>query len=147
MEIKIRKATSQDMSSVFEMVKTLALYEKAPEEVKTSLEEYIRDFEAEIFDVLVADKDGEVIGIALYFLTFSTWKGRMMFLEDFVVNDEYRGIGIGKFLFDSLIEQAQALGCKLMKWQVLDWNEPAINFYNKYGATYEKEWWNCKIIV
>ncbi len=147
MEIKIRKATTQDLPSVFEMVKALALYEKAPEEVKTTLQDYINDFETEIYDVLVADKDGEVIGIALYFLTFSTWKGRMMFLEDFVVKDEYRGIGIGKFLFDSLIEQAQALGCKLMKWQVLDWNEPAINFYNKYGATYEKEWWNCKINV
>ena len=147
MKIEIRKATTGDMSAVLNLVKALALYEKAPEEVRTTLEEYVEDFEEGIFDVIVAEQGSEIVGIVLYFITFSTWKGRMMFLEDFVVKEDLRGQGIGKVLFEALIEEAKYLGCKLMKWQVLDWNEPAINFYNKYGASYESEWWNVRITI
>ncbi|MEN8810066.1 MAG: GNAT family N-acetyltransferase [Flavobacteriales bacterium] len=145
MKTSLRKATKSDLKSVLDLVKELALYEKAPEEVTVTLADYERDFDQHIFDIIVAEQENEIVGIAFYYMTYSTWKGKMLFLEDFVVKEELRGKGIGKLLFKAYLEEAQKLNVSLAKWQVLDWNEPAINFYEKYNSTIEKEWYNGKI--
>ena len=145
MKTSLRKATKSDLKSVLDLVKELALYEKAPQEVTVTLADYERDFDQHIFDIIVAEQENEIVGIAFYYMTYSTWKGKMLFLEDFVVKEELRGKGIGKLLFKAYLEEAQKLNVSLAKWQVLDWNEPAINFYEKYNSTIEKEWYNGKI--
>ena len=145
--IKIRKANVQDMQSVLDLVVELAIYEKEPDAVTATVEDYIRDFEESVFDVIVAEDKNEIVGIMLYYLTFSTWKGRMLYLEDFVVKESMRGHGIGVKLFNALVEEAKSLNCVLIKWQVLDWNEPAINFYKKFDVTFEEEWYNCKLFL
>lgn len=146
MDFYIRKAVTADMYAVHGMVKQLATYEKAPEEVITTPELYIVDFEANRFDVIVAvsAKNEEIIGMALYYRAYSTWKGSYIWLEDFVVDETYRGKGIGKLLFDAVLEVAKQQNC-ILKWQVLDWNEPAIRFYNKYQAEYLYDWITCRL--
>lgn len=143
----IRKATVEDMPAVHGLVRQLAIYEKAEPEFIATIEEYRRDFERGIFQVLVAEMDGHIAGMALYYVAYSTWKGKMHYLEDFVVDDRYRRYGIGQKLFDAFLEDARQAGCKLVKWQVLDWNEPALSFYIKNQAIIEKEWWNGKIFL
>ncbi len=145
--IHIRKATSEDMSGVHELVRQLATYEKAPHEVITTPEEYRNDYADGVFDCLVAVQGHEIVGIALYFLAYSTWKGRMYYLDDLVVREKMRGKGIGHQLFDALIEEARKNDIRRIKWQVLDWNAPAIHFYEKYKACFDKEWWNGSIEV
>lgn len=145
MKTTLRKANRQDLKAVLDLVNELALYEKAPEEVTVTLTDYERDFDENIFDIIVAEQDNMIVGIAFYYMTYSTWKGKMLFLEDFVVKEELRGQGIGKLLFRAYLEEAQKLNVSLAKWQVLDWNKPAINFYEKYNSTIEKEWFNGKI--
>ncbi len=127
------------------MVKQLATYEKEPEAVTATLADYYNDWDAGIFQVLVAEKDNLVVGIAIYYMTYSTWKGKMLYLEDFVVDAIHRQSGIGQLLFDAFLSEAKRLGAKLVKWQVLDWNEPAIRFYEKNAATLENQWMNGKI--
>ncbi len=144
--ILIREATKDDLSQVFQLVKELALYEKAPKEVTATLLDYEEAFADDIFQALVATHDDKVVGIAVFYMTWSTWKGRMLYLEDFVVRKQFRKFGIGQKLFDAFIDRARELKCSLVKWQVLDWNEPAIAFYEKNHATIEKEWWNGKIV-
>ena len=134
------------MPAVHDLVRDLAVYEKAEHELTATVEDYYQDFEAGIFEVLVAEAEGKVVGMALYYMTYSTWKGRMLYLEDFVVKQEVRKSGIGQLLFDAYLKEAKAKGCRLAKWQVLDWNEPAVRFYEKNDALIEKEWWNGKII-
>lgn len=146
-EINIRQAEKSDLGAIHDLVRELAIYEKAEPEFVATLKEYQQDFEAAVFEALVADVDGQVVGMMLYYLTFSTWKGKMLYLEDFVVLSEYRRYGIGQQLFDALQVVARQKGCKLMKWQVLDWNEPAIKFYEKNRAIIEKEWWNGKLFL
>ncbi len=146
MSIKIRKAKEIDIMSIHQMVVELAIFEKEPDAVKINAEYYLQCFRENIFDCIVAEKEKEIIGIALFYMTFSTWKGKMLYLEDFVVKNEYRNQGIGQLLWDAYIVEAKKLGCSLVKWQVLDWNENAIKFYEKNGAIIEKEWWNGKII-
>lgn len=141
----IRKGEANDLPGVFALVKELAEYEKAPEQVTATLDDYQRDFEEDIYDFIVAEKNGDIVGIALYYMTYSTWKGRMLFLEDFVVREELRGQGLGQLLFDATIAEAKHRECKLLKWEVLDWNEPAIQFYLKNNAVLEKNWWDGKI--
>ena len=145
MKTTLRKAIKQDLQSVLNLVKELALYEKAPQEVTVTLADYEKDFDENIFNIIVAEQENQIVGIAFYYMTYSTWKGKMLFLEDFVVKEELRGQGIGKLLFKSYLEEAQKLNVSLAKWQVLDWNEPAINFYKKYHSTIEDEWYNGKI--
>jgi len=145
MKTTLRKAEKQDLQAVLELVKELALYEKAPQEVTVTLADYENDFDENIFDIIVAEQEGQIVGIAFYYMTYSTWKGKMLFLEDFVVKEELRGQGIGKLLFKAYLEEAKNLNVSLAKWQVLDWNEPAINFYKKYNSTIEDEWYNGKI--
>ena len=141
----IRKAEKSDMNSILNLVNELALYEKMPEEVTVIEENYLQNFEENVFDAIVAEHEGQIIGMALYFLSFSTWKGKMMYLEDFVVKPEFRRRGIGQLLFDGIIAEAKKQDCKMMKWQVLDWNESAIEFYKKYNATFDGEWFNVKL--
>jgi GNAT superfamily N-acetyltransferase len=131
---------------VHDLVRELAVYEKAEHEFIATLEDYQNDFKEGIFEVLLAEIEGEVVGMCLYYMTYSTWKGKMLYLEDFVVKQTYRQAGVGQQLFDAFIQEARAKGCRLTKWQVLDWNEPAIKFYEKNNAVIEKEWWNGKII-
>ena len=146
-DIKIRYATETDMSAIYNLIMELAIYENAAEEVKIDESQLLHDFQAGIFESQVAvNSNNEVVGTVIYYITFSTWKGKMMYLEDFVVKESARRQGIGKLLFDAVIAEAKKQDCNLMKWQVLDWNEPAINFYKSYNATIEEEWFNGKII-
>lgn len=129
------------------LVGELAIYEKAEREFTASLQDYYRDFEKGVFHILVAEESEQVIGMALYYLAYSTWKGKMLYLEDFVVQEAQRRRGVGQMLFDALAEEAKQMGCRLLKWQVLDWNSPAIAFYEKQSATIEQGWWNGKIFL
>jgi GNAT superfamily N-acetyltransferase len=146
MKITLRKATKQDLNAVLDLVNELAIYEKAPQEVTVTLADYEADFDNKVFDIILAEQESQIVGIAFYYMAYSTWKGKMLFLEDFVVKEKLRGQGIGKLLFKAFLEEAKNLGTSLVKWQVLDWNEPAINFYEKYNSTIEKEWYNGKIL-
>ena len=144
MDIQVRKAQKEDLPGILNLVRELAVYEKAGHEVIATLQEYETEFEQGTFEAIVACSDKKIIGMALYYLTFSTWKGRMIYLEDFVVNSAYRKKGLGQLIFDAFLKEAKAKGAKLTKWQVLDWNQPAIDFYVKNKAVIEKEWWTVK---
>lgn len=140
----IRPASEADIPSIHALMFELAVYEKDPEAVFTSPEEYLEDFQKGLFESTVAEIDGKIVGMTLYFMAYSSWKGKMLYLDDFVVNAEYRRLGIGQLLYDSFMAEAQRRGCRLVKWQVLDWNEPAIQFYQKNEAIIETGWWNVK---
>jgi GNAT superfamily N-acetyltransferase len=147
-KITVRKATIEDMKSVHALVYELAVYEKAPEAHTATVEDYENDFKNGVFESHVAvDMDGEIIGMILYYMAYSTWKGRMLYLEDFVVTEPNRQFGVGQMLFDTYLEVAREKKCRLVKWQVLDWNEPAIKFYKKNNAIIEDEWYNGKIFL
>ena len=143
----IRKGTSEDVPAAYRLIKELALYEKAPEQVTITLEELVADGFGEnpIYGLFVAEVDTEVIGIALYYEKYSTWQGRCIYLEDIVVTESERGKGIGHQLFQAVIGVAKERNSARMEWQVLDWNEPAINFYKKYNANLDGEWLNGKL--
>ena len=147
MEINIRQGTAEDLPAIHDLVMELAVYENAAHEFTATLETYRQDFRDGLFEVLVAEQGPEVAGMALYYMTYSTWKGKMLYLEDLVVKATHRRQGIGSRLFDAFVETAKAKGCRLVKWQVLDWNNPAIDFYKKKAATIEQEWWNGKIFL
>ena len=144
----IRKAERRDINAMLKLIQELADYEKAPQEVTVDP----AHFEASGFGTqpvwwafVVEDEhlDGKpVVGFALYYIRYSTWKGQVMYLEDIIVTSEYRGKGIGKMLMDKLIEEASEKGFKRITWQVLEWNEPAIRFYKKYNAQFDPEWVN-----
>ena len=147
--IHIRKANREDCSSILELVKELAIYEKAPDEVTVNIEHFIESgFGANpVWWAFVAETNNTIVGFALYYIRFSTWKGQRMYLEDLLVTNEYRGKGIGKLLFEALIEEAKQKNFDAICWQVLDWNEPAINFYKKYPANFDGEWLNASLKV
>ncbi len=147
MNISIRKATAEDLSAIYDLVVELAVYEKEPEAVTATLETYQKNFKEGWFESIVATENEEVVGMMIYYNTFSTWKGKMLYLEDFVVSNEHRRKGIGQLLFDELFNIGREKGVKLVKWQVLDWNEPAINFYKKNQSIMEEEWNNCKVFL
>ncbi|WP_432711963.1 GNAT family N-acetyltransferase [Pedobacter sp.] len=145
MKVNIRIAEEKDCPAILELIHELALYEKAPEEVTVKLEEFIdAGFgAAPVWKAFVAENDGKIIGFALYYIRYSTWKGCRLYLEDFIVTEAYRGQGVGKLLFETVMQEAKDKGFNGMSWQVLDWNEPAINFYNKYNAYLEAGWLNA----
>jgi len=145
-EIKIRFAEEADLQAIRELVVELAIFEKEPQAVTASLEDYKVAFKTGLISMIVAQQNDEILGMTLYYDTFSTWKGKMLYLEDFVVSQKHRSQGIGDLLFDATLQEAKDRGCKLMKWQVLDWNTGAQKFYERKSATIEKEWWNGKIV-
>jgi GNAT superfamily N-acetyltransferase len=155
--LTVRKAVKEDCSRLLELITELAVYEKAPQEVTVTLEHFIESgFGANpVWWALVASspnpfngEEEELHGFALYYIRYSTWKGQRMYLEDIIVTEKMRGKGLGKLLFDALIAEAREKKLNGITWQVLDWNEPAINFYKKYyQANLDGEWINCSINV
>src|SRR4030095_13220 len=147
MSIILRKATETDLPGIHALVCELAEYEKGLDNVTTTPKSYKKDFKDEIFEAIVAEMAGEIVGMALYFMAFSTWRGKMMYLEDFIVKESMRGHGIGAKLFDAFIDEAKKQEAVLVKWQVLKWNEPAIHFYKKYDVFFDEEWVDGKIFL
>jgi GNAT superfamily N-acetyltransferase len=147
MNIDIRSAVKADCPRLLELVNELAVYEKAPEEVTVTLEHFTDSGfgEKPVWWAFVAEVDGRVEGFALYYIRYSTWKGQRMYLEDILVTEKMRGKGLGTLLFDRLIQEVEEKKFSGMVWQVLDWNEPAINFYKKYNARFDAGWINCSI--
>ena len=144
-DIVLRRGVEADLPQVLALIQELAVYEKAPEAVTNTLAAMQRDGfgPTPIFSFFVLENEAdEVIGLALFYTAYSTWKGRMLYLEDLVVTEAARRGGFGRLLFDAVVAEARATGAVRMKWQVLDWNEPAIGFYKKLGATIESEWLN-----
>ncbi len=147
MNITIRKAEKEDCSAMMTLIHELALYEKAPEQVTVGFDHFVESGfgEKRVWWAFVAEADGVVVGFALYYIRYSTWKGQRMYLEDLITTESMRGKGIGALLFDKLIETCKEKKYSGMAWQVLDWNEPAINFYKKYDADIDAGWLNCSI--
>jgi GNAT superfamily N-acetyltransferase len=145
----IRQGKKSDLPRVLELIRELAVYEKAPEEVTNTVEDMERDGFGDnpLYGFYVAeDPEAGIIGLALYYYRYSTWKGKRMYLEDIIVTEPFRGRGIGRRLFDEVIQKGIEEECSGMVWQVLEWNEPAIRFYRDvYGADLDKEWLNCSI--
>ena len=144
MVISIRKAEKKDCERLLQLIRELADYEKAPAEVTVTLEHFEESGFGEnpVWWAFVAEFDGRVEGFALYYIRYSTWKGQCIYLEDFLVTEKLRGQGAGKLLFDRVIAAAKEKGMTRIVWQVLEWNEPALNFYRKYNAVLDPEWVN-----
>ncbi len=157
MAITIRRAVKEDCPRLLELITELAVYEKAPDDVTVTLEHFMESGfgEKPVWWAFVATSPssqgegrGEAIhGFALYYIRYSTWKGQAMYLEDIIVTESMRGKKIGALLFDRLIEEAKEKKFNRIIWQVLKWNDPAINFYKKYNAELDGEWFNCSIYV
>ena len=147
MSMNIRRAVKEDCPRLLELIQELAVYEKAPDEVTVTLEHFEASGfgEKPVWWAFVAEENGIVTGFALYYIRYSTWKGQRMYLEDILVTENSRGKGLGKLLMDRLIEEAKEKRFNAIVWQVLEWNEPAINFYKKYNADFDPEWINCSI--
>lgn len=147
MEVVIRKGVKSDLPAVLDLIKELADFERALNEVTVSLEDLEQDGFGNhpYYWFIVAEKEGEIIGLSFYFIRYSTWKGRFLFLEDFVVKESFRNKGVGALLFEETIRIAKELDVKGMTWQVLDWNKNAIRFYEKYNSNISTEWYNGKL--
>ena len=147
METKLRKAKETDLPIVLDLIKELATYEKAPNEVTVTIEELKRDGFGKnpIFEIILAEENSEILGMAFYFYSYSTWKGKCVYLEDIIVKEKFRGKKIGNLLFEAVILKSKEIGAKRMQWQVLDWNTPAINFYKKYNASLDQTWMNGRM--
>lgn len=138
----IRPATEADFEAILALIKELALFEKAADQVTNTVEQM--KAEQDLFSCFVVEnEEGQVIAMALYYLVYYTWVGKSLYLDDLYVQQAYRGQGIGSSLLQKLFEVAQAEGCRRVRWQVLDWNAPAIALYKKSGATIDGEWCNC----
>ena len=149
MGVIIRRGVKEDCTRLLELITELAVYEKAPDDVTVTLEHFTESGfgEKPVWWAFVAEEDGAIHGFALYYIRYSTWKGQAMYLEDIIVTEAMRGKKIGKLLFDRLIEEAKEKKFNRIIWQVLKWNDPAINFYKKYNAELDGEWFNCSIYV
>ncbi|MBS1690217.1 MAG: GNAT family N-acetyltransferase [Bacteroidetes bacterium] len=145
--ISIRKAQKEDCSRMMELVNELAVYERAPDEVTVTLEHFVESgFGPQpVWWALVAEVDNVIVGFALYYIRYSTWKGQKMYLEDLLVTEPWRGKGIGTLLVDALIEEANEKNFNGIIWQVLEWNEPAIRFYKRYKVRFDSEWVNVTL--
>lgn len=140
----IRRAKIEDCARMLELVNELAVYERAPQEVTVSLAHFAESGFGPnpIWWAFVAEEDGVINGFALYYIRYSTWKGQKMYLEDIIVTEAARGRGLGALLMDELIKEAKEKNFQGMTWQVLNWNEPALNFYRKYNTRFDDEWVN-----
>src|SRR5688572_697954 len=149
MSITVRRAIKSDCPRLLELVQELADYEKAPAEVTVSLAHFEESGfgEKPVWWAFVAEEENLVNGFALYYIRYSTWKGQRMYLEDILVTENSRGKGLGKLLMDRLIEEAKEKNLNAIVWQVLEWNQPAIEFYKKYHADFDGEWINCSIKI
>lgn len=147
MATTIRQGKKEDLPAALELIHELARYEKAPDEVINTVEMMEKDGfgPRPIYDFIVAEEEGKIVGMSMYYYRYSTWKGKKLHLEDLIVTESRRGSGIGKLLFDRTVEIAKETDCKAMMWQVLDWNEPAIHFYKKYDAHFNGEWIDCSL--
>ncbi|UXX80271.1 GNAT family N-acetyltransferase [Reichenbachiella carrageenanivorans] len=143
----LREGTAEDLPRLLELIYELAIYENAENQVSNTVERMKQDGfgPSAVFGFFVVEIDGVLVGAAVYYWRYSTWKGKRIYLEDLIVTDTYRGQGIGQLLFDQVIAHGKAEGASGMMWQVLDWNESAINFYKKYQASFDEEWLNCHI--
>jgi GNAT superfamily N-acetyltransferase len=149
MEIGIRKAVATDCMAIMELVRELAVFERSPNAVTVTLEHFIESGfgKKPVWESFVAceieNAQERIIGISLYYIRYSTWKGSQLYLEDLVVTEKARGKGAGKMLFERTLQEARNIEVSGMVWQVLDWNTPAIDFYKKYGTEFDAEWINC----
>lgn len=143
----VRKGTKNDVKAVHALIVELAIYERAEQEVSNTVDQLLRDGFGEdpVYELLVAETEGKVVGMALWYTKYSTWKGKCGYLEDLVVQADLRGRGIGKALFLEVAKACAHRGYGRMEWQVLDWNEPAIGFYRSLGAGLDPEWLNGKL--
>lgn len=149
MSITTRRAVKQDCPRLMELIRELAVFEKAPDEVTVTLEHFEESgFGANpVWWGFVAEENGIIQGFAMYYIRYSTWKGQRMYLEDLIVTEEMRGKGVGSLLFEVLIAEAKEKKFNGIVWQVLEWNEPAIKFYKKLNATFDGEWVNCALSI
>ena len=140
--MNIRKGTIKDMPRVLELIQELAVFEKQPDAVVVTVADLERDgFGSKpLFQMLVAELDVEITGIALFYNRYSTWKGKTIHLEDLIVSEKYRGSGIGMKLYEAVMREAKSQNVRRVEWNVLDWNTPAISFYEKTGAVVFKDW-------
>ena len=147
MDLIIRSGERHDMSSVLKLIKELAVFEKEPNAVKVTVDDLIENGfkDNPAFFTFVAELDGVIVGMALFYKRFSTWVGSSIHLEDLIVTEKFRGKGIGKVLYDKVLEFALQKGVKRVEWEVLDWNKPAINFYKSTGAIMLENWHLCQI--
>ena len=147
MPIQIRRATAADCPRLLELIQELADYEKAPHEVTVSLAHFTQSGFGEnpVWWAFVAETANGIQGFALYYIRYSTWKGQSLYLEDLIVTESMRGKGIGALLFERILQEAKEKKFVRVSWQVLEWNEPAINFYKKYKAELDPEWINGSI--
>lgn len=147
MIISIRKGVKSDLPAALDLIKELAIYENARDEVIVT----VKDMEMDgfgnnpVFEFFVAEKEEEIVGISLYYMKYSTWKGKCIFLEDIIVTERFRKHGIGKKLFDEVVKISKKRNVHRLEWQVLDWNELAIKFYKKINSHFDSEWINCKL--
>lgn len=148
MHIQVRKAVAADVPDLMRLVNELALFEKAPHEVTNNEARMLADGFGPnpIFTAAVAVVDGKVVGMYVWYVRYSTWKGKGLYLEDIIVTEAMRGQGVGDALFRACLQDAKAIHANFMTWQVLDWNEPAINFYKKYNSSFDGEWVNVKLL-
>lgn len=145
--MEIRKAQREDAAEILELIKELAVFEKQPHAVIISEDEIIEHTFGShpLVHIYVATKENKIVGMALYFYSFSTWKGKSIHLEDLIVKEEYRGMGIGKSLMRKVVEIAYEENIERMDWEVLDWNSNAINFYQSLNTSFFKDWYLCRI--
>ncbi len=144
--MQIREAKPGDETEIFNLIYALAVYEKAPEQVTNTPQQLAIDlFEDKICSAIVAEENKQIVGFSLYYISYSTWKGKCLYLEDFFVIPEKRKLGIGEELFKKTVEVAKEIGVKRMDWQVLEWNTPALNFYRKHEAILDPEWINGRL--
>jgi len=145
--LQIRKAVQADCPRMLELITELAIYERAPQEVTVTMEHFIESGfgNSPVWWAFIAEEDGVILGFALYYIRYSTWKGQRMYLEDIIVTEESRGKGAGAKLMEALIQEGKEKKFSGMIWQVLNWNEPAMNFYRKYPVKFDDEWVNASI--
>lgn len=146
-DILIRWGTKDDLPRVFALVKELSIFERAEHEVTNTVEKMEKEGFGEhpAFSFFVAELGNEIVGLALYYFSYSTWKGRSLYIDDLIVTEKYRKNGIGDKLFKAVLQVAKEESCGKIHWQVLDWNQPAINYYSKIGASFDDGWINCAI--